>query len=108
MMCAAVSPSKLAMYVRAAALDASSADPFTASHVRAVDRVGPKPVDDPIDLPVVDGSDTVDMERGCFLRDVFAASGHLLWTEPAGEGANADAPAREAARMAAAVANFIV
>mmetsp|Transcript_28563 Transcript_28563/g.58677 ORF Transcript_28563/g.58677 Transcript_28563/m.58677 type:complete len:88 (-) Transcript_28563:282-545(-) len=65
MMWAAVWPLNVCRYFDAAALEAASGDgPFR----RSQDEEGEgatllaKPVADPTDLPVVDGSDTVDMD----------------------------------------------
>ncbi len=64
MICAAVSPLKVFMYVCAAALEADSAEPLTRSFQAVVEATSfVKPGVRPMDFPVVEGSEMVDIHN---------------------------------------------
>lgn len=60
-----------------------------------------KPVETPTDLPVVEGSEMVDMKTSCLLREM------PLRVVVCG-ARKAELPVKDAAKMATAVVNFIL
>lgn len=110
MMCAAVSPLNLFMYVRAAFLEASSAEPLTRSSHAAEER--PSWLLKP-DLLPTDLDSMVDMRAEDDLSKALFSCFRLSYTaifDRCCERVNAPVEVIDdvAARIAAAVANFMV